>query len=592
MNIDRRMNTLAEILRYYDDQNRKGFDFYDVSCDIKSLPKNELESMEAQAEVMAMTFAEGQESNDWGTYYGPILTGTSQEGSVVYVPDYRDISGDFLQYWEKRTKITKNPLMIMRYSGLVYDFKKKKSGEDPDYKEIKLKYIEAIVTVINGNYYKYSVSGVYYAERAFVCAYALHSSEMVAKVKDSLLTINERYRNELQSPGLWGRIFELVIKYREAVSKEELDNIVKENEERYEELLKKCREEGKNTDQYGHLLKEEVELLCDYYNTINNTDKIREKLDTLLDAINISADLRGPMWYHGMLMQMQALYRKYHLYKEANQLYVPIQKEGSDILESMQKFETSIPLDKASVDMYISEVLQGTPEEVFERFIYENIPNLSYEKQRQIEEEKQAPLLSMIPTVIYDSEGNPQVRFGYGEKDEEDNKLMYGMWRRMLVSAIFLRIQINAMEKEEIFTYETVMDALRDKPFIAQGHIDIIERGVKAYFDKDYLIACHLLIPQFESAIRMIVAMEGGDILRSSKNPADGDEYRSLEGLLGSEQLKSIFSEDTIVYFKDLFTAKAGANMRNSVCHGLYPIDFFNNTMADRIIHALMVLTK
>ena len=586
------MNTLADILRYYDDPNRKGFDSYDVSCDIKGLPKSELEGVAAQAEIMAMTFAEGGGSNDWGTYYGPMLTGTSQDGGAVYVPDYRDISVDYLQYWELRTKITKNPLLLMRYSGLIYDFKKKNTGEEPDYKGIKLKYIEAIVEVINGNYYKYSVSGVYYAERAFSCAYALHNSELVAKVKDSLLTLNERYRNELQSPGLWGRLFELVIRYKEALSKEELNNIVKENEERYEKLLRKCREEGESTDQYGHLLKEEVELLCDYYNTTSDIDKIREKLDNLLDTINISADLRGPMWLHGMLMQMQALYRKYHLYKEANQLYIPIQKEGSDILGSMQKFETSIPLDKSSVDAYISEVLQGTPEDVLERFIYKNIPNLSYEKQRQIEEEKQAPLLSMIPTVIYDSEGNPQVRLGYGEKDEEENKLMYGMWRRMLVSAIFLRIQINAMEKEEIFTYETVMKALRDMPFIAQGHIGIIERGVKAYFDNDYLIACHLLIPQFESAIRMIVAMEGGDILRSSKNPTDGDEYKSMEGLLGSEQLKSILPEDTIVYFKDLFTAKAGANLRNSVSHGLYPIDFFNNTMADRIIHALMVLTK
>jgi len=36
----------------------------------------------------------------------------------------------------------------------------------------------------------------------------------------------------------------------------------------------------------------------------------------------------------------------------------------------------------------------------------------------------------------------------------------------------------------------------------------------------------------------------------------------------------------------------AGGNVRNMVSHGLYPIGYFNNSLADRIMHAFMVLSN
>ena len=80
--------------------------------------------------------------------------------------------------------------------------------------------------------------------------------------------------------------------------------------------------------------------------------------------------------------------------------------------------------------------------------------------------------------------------------------------------------------------------------------------------------------------------------MRHNADPKDGDEYISLGGLLDSPEVKNVFQEDEIIYFKNLFVEKAGGNVRNMVTHGLYPIGYFNSTLADRLVHAVMILTN
>lgn len=52
---------------------------------------------------------------------------------------------------------------------------------------------------------------------------------------------------------------------------------------------------------------------------------------------------------------------------------------------------------------------------------------------------------------------------------------------------------------------------------------------MKSYFDGEYMVACHLLIPLFESAIRTLAAYSGIDVL--SVNKDGGNEYKTLDRL-------------------------------------------------------------
>lgn len=585
------MNELRDILQKYDDPQKKGFEYHEVAGEINQLPDEQVKTPEVQSELLAMAFTEGGKQ-EWGTFFGPTWIGKDKlTDETVYSPDIKYVKSQHLEYWEVRSMQTSNPYMRMRYAGLVFDMKKLIENADPDYRKIKIPYIQAILEVVDGEYYKHEVCGFYYLERAFVCAIALHNVELIRRAKNSLFILNARYREELESPGLWGYAMTLMIRYIDKFTQEEQEKLVHENEKRYNALLDTCRRKGHDTDRYTHILKDEAIVLCEYFEKIGRQERIEGILDGVNEAIHISADARGMMWYQGMLSQMQALYRKHHLYKQANKLYVDIQSVGKKVLNEMQKIETSIPLDRDLVERYRADVLRGTHKEVLERFIEKNVPNIDKEKEMQAEEARHSVLLSLISTTLYDGNGNPQTRLGKDETGER-YALMHGMWKRMISTSILFRIQINAMEQEGIYNFETVLGQIQNGAFIAEGHLPIIERGLRAYFDGDYLSACHILIPQFEAGVRQLVLLKGGEILRANADPKDGDEYRSLEGLLNSDEIKSILSEDELMYFENLFTAKTGGNFRNMVSHGLFPAEYFNNTMADRIIHAFLVLSN
>lgn len=176
--------------------------------------------------------------------------------------------------------------------------------------------------------------------------------------------------------------------------------------------------------------------------------------------------------------------------------------------------------------------------------------------------------------------------------DAEWQKLMYGMRQRMILNAIFLRPIVDKMKEMDILTYDVIIDKYKDSFLIPDTQRPIFEQGIKAYFEGNYIVACHLLIPQFESAIRRLIAELGESFISGQKNPNEGNRYISLDTLLGNEALVRCIGEDMDVYFINLFTDANGFNLRNLICHGLMGAAEFNSTTADRVIHAFMALSE
>ena len=66
------------------------------------------------------------------------------------------------------------------------------------------------------------------------------------------------------------------------------------------------------------------------------------------------------------------------------------------------------------------------------------------------------------------------------------------------------------------------------------------------------MVACHLLIPLFESCIRTLAAYSGIDVLNNNKN--EGNVYKPLDTLF--EKLKTLdgVSKDVIAYWQNVYT--------------------------------------
>ena len=88
----------------------------------------------------------------------------------------------------------------------------------------------------------------------------------------------------------------------------------------------------------------------------------------------------------------------------------------------------------------------------------------------------------------------------------------------------------------------------------------------------DWRIPIDVLPAKFEGMLRDIVGTEGGQINKVGKNQELSAAL--LDDLLRDPVLKRAFSDEDILFFEYVFTAK-GENIRNNVAHGFYkPCDY------------------
>ena len=85
------------------------------------------------AENMAFNFCEdySNEETGWGTYYGPMMAGSDEEGGTWETPSIQDINKDMLNYWSNRAESAHHPILKTRYADLVWDLKRKVTNNLP-----------------------------------------------------------------------------------------------------------------------------------------------------------------------------------------------------------------------------------------------------------------------------------------------------------------------------------------------------------------------------------------------------------------------------------------------------------------------------
>lgn len=586
----KKFHTLNETLLSFDSTERKGFYDYEVVEAINELPEDIRNSRDAQYEILAFSFSENAEKY-WGTFYGPKITWKRKDtGEDIYTPDRSQISADAISYWEDRANIVVNPLLKMRYTGLVLDFKKFVTGKQPDFQKNWKGNIISILETVEGDYPEHALSCYYYTKHALDLSVTINDKSLIERSVEAFLTLDKKYATDDDKPGLWARTFEALLKHRDCFSKYEND-ILQAHIERFDRFEKLAMAEGAQTDIHGHHMQDQAELLAEYYKLTGYVGDIKPLLDRTMNAFRKSFKLRGGMWAQGMIEIMQRLYRKYHLYKEANYLLAEIRQLGEAALKDLSPISISIPIDNALIEQHWNRMLSGTPEEQGLKFLLEYLPRIDNERAIQEKEKEEAPFFDMMRTTTINSKGIPISYLGVGHNSEYQ-KLIYGIYNRLRMVNSFLHQHIQKLKECGLLTTDYVMNSMfKDSLVILNEQRNILERGFEAFFQEDYLVACHLLIPQFESVIRNVCVTTGGEILRPKSNPEAGNEYKSLEGLLDQDCVKKALGEDIVTYYKVLFTDSSAGNWRNLVCHGLLGADAFNADMADRVFHAFLILS-
>lgn len=83
----------------------------------------------------------------------------------------------------------------------------------------------------------------------------------------------------------------------------------------------------------------------------------------------------------------------------------------------------------------------------------------------------------------------------------------------MRIGTLFLHVVFEEGEKRGTFTVSEILQCLKNSCIIAEDRFFLFQKGLEAYFSKDYVLTLHVLIPQFEEAIRNLIELNGGSVL-------------------------------------------------------------------------------
>lgn len=204
--------------------------------------------------------------------------------------------------------------------------------------------------------------------------------------------------------------------------------------------------------------------------------------------------------------------------------------------------------------------------------------------RKQVEETaRNAIFMHLMDAVVVNEKGKVVARkpgLFLKEGDDYEAALRPHMFERMKIAySIDVQALIEPMrrqiESEHRITVEELRPIVLDNPFIPQHREYFCARGLVDGLKGDFLSAIHVLVPQFENSVRILLEQNGVTTSNIDENGIQ-QEY-GLNELLYLEQTKTMFGDDLCFHLQGLLVEKAGANIRNRMAHGLmYAGDFYS----------------
>lgn len=576
-------NTLAEVLAAYDVADYR-FEYHDLVGALCALPDGERAKPESHHEWTAFMLQPNDQDSTFGGYFGPHWTHADQQGTPYYTPAKEDITPEAVLYWEQRYKVVTNALMRMRYAALVWDFKRRICNANYD-ADLYRTYVDSMLEVANKDFCSHPVVTALVLERLFYIAKS--NLDDLAKTKTSLRAFEKRHAKD-SSIRCWACQFLLMCDNKKCFTKDEIDALVAAHEARLQRL-QQPNASGK-IDVWT--LDAQANLLADFYNRSQQRDEVRRVLKEAEQAHKLSFDPENPLQRMGILEQLHHKYIHYGLHEDANALLTEIQEAGAMASQTLQKhgYEYTIPKEVFEQADVLFGTKAASDEERWQNFVFQFIPSRDDAEKSLAEVAKQAPLYYMTGTNLMDYKGRPMSFIGSYDQDPEGNLVMH-ITQHLNLGTTFLGIAIRKMREVGLMTTDRIMsDIIEPCPLYEGYSYAVIRQALDFLFGDMPVVACHLMVPQIEAAIRNLVENAGISVIKQQKHVEKGFQLITLDDLLRKEPVEQVFNSDGAMYLRLVLTDQRSLNIRNDLCHGILPPDNFHSGVAARLLHVLVMI--
>lgn len=581
----KKYNTLAEVLAAYDVEDYR-FEYHDLVGALCALPDSERAKSMSHHEWTAFMLQPNDQDSTFGGYFGPQWTQVDKQGSPYYTPAKEDITTEAVLYWEQRYKTVANALMRMRYAALVWDFKRRICNTNYDSDLYRI-YVDSMLEVANNDLSSHPVVTALVLERLF--SIVKSNLDDLAKAKAALCAFEKRHATD-SSVRCWACQFQLMLDNKKCFTQAEIDALVSAHETR----LQRLQQPNANGKIDVWTLDAQANLLADFYNRYQQHQEVRRVLKVTEQAHKQCFDPGNPLQRMGILEQLHHKFVHYGLHEDANALLTEIQEAGILASKTLQKhgFEYTIPKDVFEQADILFGTKASSDEERWQNFVFQFIPSKNEAEKSLAEVAKQAPLYYMTGTNMMDYKGRPMSFIGSYDQDPEGNLVMH-ITEHLNFETTFLGIAIRKMREIGLMTTDRIMsDIIEPCPLYDEYSYAVIRQGLDFLFGDMSVVACHLIVPQIESAIRNLVENAGYSVIKqqNKKYVEKGFQLITLDELLRKVPVEQVFSPDGAMYLRLVLTDQRSLNIRNDLCHGILPPDNFHSGVAARLLHVLVMI--
>jgi len=398
----------------------------------------------------------------------------------------------------------------------------------------------------------------------------------------------------ISKPGLWGFVFKwLLLDFRNkvVVSPQEKEDLIKDLEKKLERIKK---------DPWS--AEHAVSLLAEHYANEKDETSLMRVLGILEKSFKENERMNSDalLQVHAF-EQIHEIYQKYkdkdfqEATKATNRISQEIGQLDLNWNKSLKEISVSIKIKNEKIDKFLKAIFGKENEYKLENILSRIVVNF-LPKQKNIEDQlkeisKNHPLQYLCTTQIVSEDGMPIAKLSSLDEDYDNHFQSYAT-KYLQFNSFFLSLTMDELKKQ--FSKEKIIEYFQESLLFQNENKEYIQYAMSAYWDSKYIVSSHLFIPSIESAVRELVRICGGIILKP--NDIGGYDRLSLNILLKKQGdiLKTVFSKighNITFYFRLVLTEKLGMNLRNNFAHGLEKKTFFSREASDRLFHILLCLS-
>lgn len=538
------------------------------------------------AERSAFMFIErADEGSAWGTYFAPMAVFTKDDGTELRVPEVEELDADVVAWWEQRAKSVSNPLMRARYADLVWDLDRIITKRRRQYQYAQVA-IDAYITAAEQQFYTMDIEGLGWLRRALNLSLSIDDKERQRQVVNSIFALYDKVLDP-HHIGVWVFPFDCLYDKEGLLTPEQEARLITD----LETMLARTSggERAEEFDPFG--AEAAAERLARHYNRQNDKSNVKRVIRSYGQAFEKISRDASPMLAMAWLQPVVERYEQEGLKEEAERLQNLSAEKGRNIGDDLKSISVKTEVKREDVDSLVEHLI-GADDIVKSlcRIGEYFIPKADDARQFLERMRAETPLLSMIPIIRVQSDGRPSARIDSLDEDAE-GRLQAQLAQAVGFSQPFLSHTLEKVREKYTPSVDDILNALYASPLFIESRRELLQEGLLAYQQEDYIKAIHVLVPQVEQTFRNLLALLRIPSEKTVKRHPGIMDVKNMNDVLSDERVKQALTKNLWRYLAVLYVDRRGLNLRNDLAHGLVGARAFNRQTADLVFHTFLALS-